>query len=147
MPRRRSTALSAVLALAALLAACTPARHSIKPYENDPSEARAVEARAAAACRRTYPDAALPPYAFTTDGCSLWIDGPWQGCCIEHDMAYWCGGTYDERVAADRRLRECVADLGYPGMGAAMYYAVRFGGGSWWPFGWRWGYGWNWPGR
>jgi hypothetical protein len=142
MPDRQTLVLSAALALAA----CTPTRHAIQPYKDDPAAARALGAEAVAACRRTRGDE-LPPYGFTTDGCSLWIDGPWRQCCVDHDMAYWCGGTYAQRVAADRRMRECVADLGHPGIAGGMYYVVRLGGGSWWPFGWRWGYGWDWPGQ
>jgi len=44
---------------------------------------------------------------FTTDGCSLFPDGTlkdntlWKSCCIEHDKAYWRGGSYPERQAAD----------------------------------------------
>ncbi|MPZ36304.1 MAG: hypothetical protein GEV13_36050 [Rhodospirillales bacterium] len=88
---------------------------------------------------------------FTSDGCSggmsvAWraltgLPPPWEGCCVEHDRAYWRGGTYDERAAADRQLLICVAARGHPYWALAMYVAVRIGGASAWPTPWRWGYG------
>jgi len=47
---------------------------------------------------------------FTTDGCSAFPDGTpahrdlWLNCCIQHDLAYWKGGTHTERLNADRRV-------------------------------------------
>lgn len=32
----------------------------------------------------------------------------WEECCVEHDIAYWQGGTVAERLAADERRQ--VAD-------------------------------------
>lgn len=138
---------TAVLSLAAVSAGCAPLQHSIAPYAYDPLQARQLEARAAGECARQRTDDALPTYAFTTDGCTLWPDGAWLECCITHDMAYWCGGPSALRGLADRRLRECVAASGNAGTARRMYVAVRITGGSLWPFPWRWGYGWDWPGR
>lgn len=51
---------------------------------------------------------------FRSDGCSLFPDGTladktlWQECCVEHDLAYWQGGTREERERADLRLRDCI---------------------------------------
>ena len=51
---------------------------------------------------------------FKSDGCSLFIDGNfkdkelWKGCCVEHDLIYWKGGTAEEREAADLKFRECI---------------------------------------
>ena len=51
---------------------------------------------------------------FTSDGCSLFIDGTfedpdlWKECCLKHDIAYWKGGTRKEREKADIAFRECV---------------------------------------
>ena len=51
---------------------------------------------------------------FTSDGCSLFPDrslideSDWCDCCLVHDIAYWKGGTEEERLAADLALRECV---------------------------------------
>lgn len=92
-----------------------------------------------------------PDTPFTTDGCSggmswLWrkvLDKspPWEGACIEHDKAYWYGGTKQQRLNADRQLASQVALQGYPIIGMCMYYAVRLGGMPYWSFSWRWNYG------
>lgn len=91
-------------------------------------------------------------YPFTTDGCSGGIyrkifrrDPPWLGCCVEHDLAYWKGGTRHQRAVADGVLRLCVWNRGYPWIAFAMWCAVRIGGHPWWPLPWRWGYGWKYP--
>lgn len=134
----------AVLA-AGVLAGCTPSRHSTVFYEIDPRELRAVEERAIAQCTAARTDGRLPPYPFTTDGCSAWPDGSWQECCVEHDMAYWCGGAAENRRRADGLLRDCVAARGYPTTGGFMFLGTRVGGHPWLPLPWRWGYGWDWP--
>ena len=80
----------------------------------------------------------------------MWPDGmftgeTWQTCCVEHDIAYWCGGTPAMRVEADEELRQCVG-LRYHGwMGALMKPGVRVGGVPWLPAYWRWGYGHRFP--
>ena len=87
----------------------------------------------------------MPPYPFTTDGCTLSPDGTWQACCVEHDMVYWCGGTAEARRLADEHFRMCVADHGGCALAPVFYWGVRVGGHPWLPFYWRWGYGWPWP--
>lgn len=88
---------------------------------------------------------------FTSDGCSEFPDGTsaqrtlWRACCVEHDRAYWRGGTYEERIAADRALQECVARVGEPAIALVMLAGVRVGGSPFWPTSFRWGYGWPWP--
>lgn len=85
---------------------------------------------------------------FTTDGCSAFPDGTpeqqslWAECCISHDLAYWKGGTYDERLVADQELETCVAKLGQPEIAKLMLTGVRFGGSPYFPTSYRWGYGW-----
>lgn len=85
---------------------------------------------------------------FASDGCSLFPDGKtddrnlWRQCCIEHDRAYWLGGTYQERRAADDELRRCVAGLDEKLIAELMRTGVRVGGSPWWPTPFRWGYGW-----
>ena len=85
---------------------------------------------------------------FSTDGCSMFPDGSfqaktlWQTCCIEHDKAYWRGGTYAERKAADKALKECVANVGQPKIAKLMLHGVRIGGSPYWYTPFRWGYGW-----
>ena len=94
---------------------------------------------------------------------------PWEGCCVIHDRAYHAGGpdaeaelSYSARLSADEALRLCVvhsaddrtAELvgrygltekevrsAYDAVAAAMYLAVRFGGGPCTGLPWRWGYG------
>lgn len=90
---------------------------------------------------------------FTTDGCSggmsiLWRrlfnkPPPWEGFCIEHDKAYWRGGTWLERLDADMLLFENVWKLGYRVWACLIFIGVRIGGAPIFPFGWRWGYGWE----
>ena len=86
-----------------------------------------------------------PPKPFTTDGCSMWPDGAWKGCCVEHDKVYWRGGGKDERRDADIELMACVVRNGHPFIALLLYVGVRMGGHPWWPVPWRWGYGWHWP--
>jgi len=97
----------------------------------------------AAGC--SYPGALRP---FTTDACSLFPEGLpghknlWLQCCTDHDRAYWLGGTYSERRATDKQLRQCVARVGKPAIAELMLRGVRVGGSPWWPTSFRWGYGW-----
>jgi len=108
-----------------------------------------VGPRAAADCPALLRSADLPSRPFTTDACSLFPDGDWADCCIAHDIAYWCGGSFASRRAADRRLRACVAarhgGCGGRTLGALMEAGVFFGGSPWLPTPWRWGYGHRYP--
>lgn len=85
---------------------------------------------------------------FTTDGCSLFPNGTpenknlWLQCCIEHDRAYWLGGTSKDRLAADNQLKRCITGLDEKFIAKAMKIGVRVGGSPWLPFPFRWGYGW-----
>ena len=86
---------------------------------------------------------------FTTDGCSLFPDGTraqpdlWCDCCLRHDLAYWRGGSADDRLAADQALRACVlARTGDPALARTVFAGVRAGGAAVFPTGFRWGYGW-----
>jgi hypothetical protein len=85
---------------------------------------------------------------FETDGCSGFADRAgdcdWSDCCKAHDHAYWKGGTREERLAADRKLRECVIQQGgSPLLGSLMFTGVRIFGIGWLPTPFRWGFGWN----
>ena len=88
---------------------------------------------------------------FTSDGCSRFPNGtPWQNelwldCCTAHDLAYWKGGTYQERLDADRELEACVARVGEPEVALLMLAGVRVGGSPFFPTPFRWGYGWPYP--
>lgn len=84
----------------------------------------------------------------TIDGCSAFPDGTieqqslWVGCCIKHDIAYWQGGTYNQRLEADKALEQCVSQVGEPEIARLMLTGVRVGGSPYFPTSFRWGYGW-----
>lgn len=88
---------------------------------------------------------------FTSDGCSVFPDGTlqqnklWLSCCTVHDYAYWQGGTYDERLIADKELEQCVSKVGEPEIARLMLAGVRVGGSPYFPTSFRWGYGWSYP--
>ena len=86
---------------------------------------------------------------FTTDGCSLFPDGTfsdkekWQDCCIEHDIAYWQGGSEAERLKADLELKRCIFErTGDQVLSDLVYDSVRIWGSPVFPAWYRWGYGW-----
>ena len=86
---------------------------------------------------------------FTSDGCSVFPDGTfeqkelWLSCCTVHDYAYWQGGTYEERLIADKELRQCVSKVGEPQIANLMLAGVRVWGSPYLPASFRWGYGWS----
>ena len=87
---------------------------------------------------------------FTSDGCSQFPDGTlneknlWCGCCITHDIAYWQGGTEQQKKQADQALRACVLEKTKNKLLAeTMYLGVRVGGLPIFPVWYRWGYGWQ----
>jgi len=129
--------------------ACAPAYHRAAPYRNDPQRAAALERHAAEVCAASG-TVNQPSERFFTDGCSWFPDGTWQGCCVEHDIAYWCGGSRRQRCAADRALADCVArsDPTWRGtvLGPLMRGGVGLGGAPWLPTYFRWGFGHAWPG-
>ena len=80
-----------------------------------------------------------------TDGCTGWPDDVVLNCCIDHDMAYWCGGSREDRKQAVAALRDCVvAAYGeWPGpvLGWMMQAGASSAGSPHLPMYWRWGYG------
>jgi len=86
--------------------------------------------------------------SFTSDGCSSFPNGTpanqtlWLDCCVRHDLAYWQGGTYEERLDADLALEQCVAKAGEPEIAKLMLQGVRAGGNPYLLTPYRWGYGW-----
>lgn len=87
---------------------------------------------------------------FYTDGCSLFPDGNlkdrhlWCDCCFAHDIAYWRGGTKEERLRADEELRSCVQDkTNDKVLAETMFQGVRAGGHPAFPTWYRWAYGWT----
>lgn len=85
---------------------------------------------------------------FTSDGCSAFPDGTftdstkWLKCCVAHDKAYWLGGTYAERLAADNALKQCISSVENKHLAAMMWAGVRVGGSPYWLAPFRWSYGW-----
>ncbi|MCG8591604.1 MAG: hypothetical protein MJE66_20090, partial [Proteobacteria bacterium] len=134
--------------LAALALGCAAGHHTPEPYRSDAGRAAQLDARAHSFCRGS--DATprpLPAKPFLTDGCSRFPDGHWVACCVEHDVAYWCGGTASERLEADRAFRRCVARAASPALAGLMYWGVRVGGHPAFPSAYRWSYGreyWPW---
>jgi hypothetical protein len=88
---------------------------------------------------------------FTSDGCSIFPDGTsdqqslWLDCCIRHDINYWKGGNYEDRLNADLSLEQCVNRLGESQVANIMLSGVRVGGSPYFPTSLRWGYGWPFP--
>lgn len=93
-------------------------------------------------------DDAISIRPFVTDGCSTFPDGTladrqrWQDCCIAHDLAYWAGGTREDRKAVDEAFAQCIAEHSDIRLSEAMRIGVRFGGSPIFPTSYRWGYGW-----
>jgi len=85
---------------------------------------------------------------FESDGCSYFPEGTsenqnlWLECCVQHDYAYWKGGTEEQRLQADEELRDCVVAAGRPDVAEIMLAGVRVGGSPYLDTSYRWGYGW-----
>lgn len=87
---------------------------------------------------------------FTSDGCSLFPDRDliteqdWCECCFEHDILYWQGGTKEERLLADTKLKDCVLERTHNEiLAGTIYHGVRVGGSPYFYNWYRWGYGWS----
>ncbi len=86
---------------------------------------------------------------FTSDGCTSFPEGPgedperWCFACDHHDFTYWQGGTFADRLAADKKLKEEISGTGHPLAAAVAFAGVRVGGSPLFPTPWRWGYGWK----
>lgn len=85
-----------------------------------------------------------------SDGCTFlsWVNKlfgrpplKYRDCCIEHDRAYFYGGTRQDRKAADVALRKCVEEVtGKKVWPLLMYIAVRIFGHPRFPSALRWAY-------
>jgi hypothetical protein len=147
MKRKLLIALAAVcFAYIAALTACTSlSHHTAAPYDTDAQAAAQLERTAADWCaEREYPGG-KPALPFRFDGCSFFPDGmaatDWRHCCQEHDYAYWCGGSAEDRARADEQLGACVANDTNLALGWLMRSGVRVGGHPLVPMYFRWGYG------
>lgn len=145
-----------LIALTIFLTACVSERQKPEAPSRDVASEN-VSAGSLVPFVASVPDPAPQPVnnrlrPFTSDGCSRFFDGVpgydsrlWVTCCIQHDVAYWQGGTEDERRSADNQLRRCVADKAGATVGELMYLGVRLGGSNALPTSWHWGYGWTTP--
>jgi hypothetical protein len=86
-----------------------------------------------------------PPTPFESDACTWFPDGKWASCCATHDVAYWRGGSWRERLAADGRLTSCMWDRGASVLAGVVWVGLRVGGHSLVPHPKRWGHGWSYP--
>jgi hypothetical protein len=83
---------------------------------------------------------------FKSDGCSLFPDGNYRDCCVQHDKVYFIGGSLKERRTADKELYACVRSRGNGKFLASMIFVgVRIGGVSFLPTPFRWGFGNKYP--
>ena len=131
----------AVAAFLVVPLACTSTRSSVAPF-HDAFHAVAIESCAEQLCAQSIEgDRRVPSRRFRSDGCSLWLDGDWATCCVQHDVVYWCGGTAEERRQADENLRECVATRAPSWFAGLTWLGVRVGGHPLFPAPYRWGYG------
>lgn len=83
-----------------------------------------------------------------SDGCTLvsWVNKlfgrpplPYRSCCIEHDRAYFYGGTRQQRKEADITFRKCVVEItGKKIWPWIMFVAVRIFGHPRFPTPLRW---------
>lgn len=90
------------------------------------------------------PETQTLPVNFKSDGCSLFPDGDYCDCCVEHDKKYYFGGSFRERRQADISLYKCVRrkkGFHHKIIAPLMYLGVRIGGVSWLPTPFRWGFG------
>lgn len=92
---------------------------------------------------------------FTSDGCSLspnsFFKADFTECCVEHDVAYWIGGTKEQKDKSDILLKACMQSKLKPkfnkeisaSVAQTYYLGVQAGGVNFMPNSFRWGYGWN----
>jgi hypothetical protein len=150
-PRSRLCQSLRILAPALLAGtiACSHANHTVEPYRSDVDAGTALSTRAAQTCSSTRPALFVAPaQLFITDGCSMWPDGKhYVGCCVEHDIQYWCGGSKQQRMTADDEFGACVARGTSSANGTFMRLGVRLGGHPAFPVPYRWGYGHRYRGR
>lgn len=80
---------------------------------------------------------------FKTDYCTMFVDGNWGHCCLDHDLRYWIGGTIEEQNTSDNKLRSCVLDAAGSFWANLIFHGVRLGHHSpvKSPYQWAWGWG------
>lgn len=84
------------------------------------------------------------PANFQSDGCSLFPDGDYRDCCVQHDLEYFNGGSWTKRWRSDKKLFQCVAakkGFEHKFIAPVMWAGVRVFGVHWLPTSFRWGFG------
>ncbi len=84
------------------------------------------------------------PADFQSDGCTHFPDGDYADCCVEHDKAYFAGGSWKMRWRADKKLYQCVAakkGFRHKLIAPVMWAGVRVFGAPFLPTEFRWGFG------
>jgi len=62
------------------------------------------------------------------DECTGVPEFGFAACCGQHDIAYGVGGTWQDRLQADRALRNCIWNSGEPFLALIYYLGVRLFG-------------------
>jgi hypothetical protein len=86
----------------------------------------------------------IVPANFKSDNCSLFPDCDYADCCVEHDLAYFSGGSWKMRWRADKKLFKCVAakkGFQHKLIAPVMWAGVRVFGVPFLPTPFRWGFG------
>ena len=84
------------------------------------------------------------PENFVSDGCTSFPDKDYVDCCVQHDLAYFKGGSWTARWRADGELRKCVAakqGWWHKPVSILMWSGVRVFGVPFLPTKFRWGFG------
>ncbi len=84
------------------------------------------------------------PADFKSDGCSMFPDCDYGICCVEHDKAYYVGGSWKQRWRSDKKLYKCVAakkGFQHKLIAPVMWLGVRAFAVPWLPTSFRWGFG------
>ncbi len=71
----------------------------------------------------------------------MFPDGDYRNCCVEHDKAYYVGGSSKGRRDADDQLHKCVRAKGHKYLAPIIWVGVRIGGVPFLPTPFRWGFG------
>ena len=88
---------------------------------------------------------------FVSDRCTYFPEGTlekpnlWGQCCFDHDLRYWFGGSEEDMLKADIRLKNCVTARAGSFYGNLMYYGVRAGHFSPVKNEYKWSWGWSVP--
>ena len=75
---------------------------------------------------------------FCTDGCSVVGNKTKTSfkCCVEHDIAYWSGGTREDKYRADGRFYQCLLRTEGQRVAEAYSAAVALYGDPYWGLDW-----------